>query len=202
VRRMDCSGIIENLVECAREARQPAGAARAHLVICELCTERYEAEVLLTEKFRAVRAQLGERRSPYIRRTEMLKRFDALHPRRPVRHWWALAAAAAVLLAVGAGVTMRQGLFSQPAIVAEEVGEGQKDAQEAGFIAVPFVPPLAPGELVRVVHTELQPAELASLGVNVDPSLSSDLPADLLVGADGFPRAVRISDEASGVGGY
>jgi len=28
------------------------------------------------------------------------------------------------------------------------------------------------------------------------------MPADILVGADGFPRAVRISEEISGEGGF
>ena len=67
-----------------------------------------------------------------------------------------------------------------------------------GFIAVPFVPPLAEGELVRVVHTELHPATLAGLGVNVDPAWVTAMPADLLLGEDGFPRAVRVSNEDSG----
>jgi hypothetical protein len=70
-----------------------------------------------------------------------------------------------------------------------------------GFIAVPYVPPLATGEMLRVVHTELNPAELASLGVNVDPSLTAQMPADLLLGEDGMPRAVRVADTSSESGG-
>ncbi|HXJ39646.1 MAG TPA: hypothetical protein VNH18_10230 [Bryobacteraceae bacterium] len=198
---MDCSAITETLVECAREAREPQPEIRAHLLVCATCTDRWEGEFLLSSQFQALRAQAGGRRSAYIRRTEVLQRFDALHPKRTVRPWWGLAAAAALLMTVGIGVAVRH-TSRASAPLAEEVSEAQNEAQEAGFIAVPFVPPLAPGELVRVVHTELQPAELASLGVNVDPTLSADLPADVLVGADGFPRAVRISDEVSGVAGY
>ncbi|MEP6714678.1 MAG: hypothetical protein ABJC09_03835, partial [Terriglobia bacterium] len=69
------------------------------------------------------------------------------------------------------------------------------ETQEDGFIAVPYVPPLAAGELVRVVHAELYPSALASLGVNVDPSWTTGIAADLLMGEDGFPRAVRLSNE-------
>jgi hypothetical protein len=79
-----------------------------------------------------------------------------------------------------------------------EDGDGQYD----GFIPVPYVPPLAAGELVSVVHTELYPLELARLGVSVDPSWATELPADLLVGEDGFPRAVRVSDEYSEEKGF
>jgi hypothetical protein len=79
-----------------------------------------------------------------------------------------------------------------------EDGDGQYD----GFIPVPYVPPLAAGELVSVVHTELYPLELARLGVSVDPSWATELPADLLVGEDGFPRAVRVSDEYSEERGF
>jgi len=124
-----------------------------------------------------------------------------MHPRTSLRPWWSLAAAAALLLTAGTGVILHYSDLSA-ARPAAEVAESQAEVQEAGFIAVPFVPPLAQGELLHIVHTQLQPAELASFGVNVDPTLSADLPADLLVGADGFPRAVRISEEASGGGGY
>jgi hypothetical protein len=62
------------------------------------------------------------------------------------------------------------------------------------FIAVPYTPPLAPGEMVRVVHADLDPDALASMGVEVDPSWAGQLPADVVVGEDGLPRAVRIAD--------
>jgi hypothetical protein len=62
------------------------------------------------------------------------------------------------------------------------------------FIAVPYTPPLAPGEIVRMVHAEFYPEALASMGVEVDPSWAGELPADVVVGEDGLPRAVRITD--------
>jgi hypothetical protein len=62
-----------------------------------------------------------------------------------------------------------------------------------GFITVPYSPPLAPGEMVRVVHTDLYPESLASMGVEVDPAWTGELPADVAVGEDGLPRAVRIT---------
>jgi hypothetical protein len=64
------------------------------------------------------------------------------------------------------------------------------------FIAVPYAPPLAQGEIVRVVHTDLYPQALASLGIGVDALSSGDTPADVVVGEDGIPRAVRITEAA------
>ena len=198
--RTECNEIGGRLVDCARSSGELDLTARVHLVNCEKCSDRWEAEIELASQFRALQAELGGRRSAYARRTELLRKFDAEHPRQSLRPWWSLAAAAALLFTVGVGVSLRY-LDLQSTTPSSSVSEVQADMQEAGFIAVPFVPPLAPGELLHIIHTQLQPAELASFGVNVDPTLSADLPADLLVGADGFPRAVRISEEVTGDGG-
>jgi len=61
------------------------------------------------------------------------------------------------------------------------------------FIAVPYTPPLAQGELVRVVHADLYPEAFASMGIDIDPASASNIPADVVVGEDGIPRAVRIT---------
>jgi hypothetical protein len=64
------------------------------------------------------------------------------------------------------------------------------------FIAIPYTPPLAPGEIVRVVHADFYPEALASMGVEVDPAWAGNLPADVVVGEDGIPRAVRIAENS------
>lgn len=202
MRQRECESVTESVVECAREGRELSGAARSHLIDCDSCSVRWEAELALTSQFQALRSEYGGRRSAYIRRTELLKQFDVQHPKRSPRPWWSLAAAAALLFAVGTGVALRFRPLAPEPGTRTEISEAQAEMQEAGFIAVPFIPPLAPGELVHMVHTQLEPAALARMGVNVDPTLSADLPADVLVGADGFPRAVRISEEAVFEGGY
>ena len=63
------------------------------------------------------------------------------------------------------------------------------------FIAVAYAPPLAAGEFVSVLRTELQPAALARMGIDVDTSYTNAIPADVVVGEDGFPRAVRVVSE-------
>jgi hypothetical protein len=104
-----------------------------------------------------------------------------------------------VVLAVFAG-QIAGTRWHRPAPVVEAIPDSVQfsgDAAELSsddFIAVPYTPPLAQGELVRVVHADLVPEALASLGIDVDPASSGNVSADLVVGEDGIPRAVRLTD--------
>ena len=145
-----------------------------------------------------VRLRSAGERAPEALRGTLLREFEARKAgggRQGFGRRWLWSVAAAAIFVVAALVI--PDLAKKPAPVAAEVAYEDADPREEGFIEVPFAPPLAEGETVRVVHTELRPAELASMGVNVDPSWTTELPADVLVGQDGFPRAVRVSDESS-----
>jgi hypothetical protein len=61
-----------------------------------------------------------------------------------------------------------------------------------GFVELPYTPPLATGEMARVIHTQMDPEALASMGVQVDSTWTDDVPVDVVVGEDGLPHAVRI----------
>jgi len=197
---------------------QPDRALRSHLALCAHCSERWEAELQLTAQFRSMRVQAAALRSldsfGVEKRRESLMRDFARLQRRPVvlsgsvKSWvWTLAAAAALLVAVflghEAGKRTSRGTVS-PGTRTHEVRAEQTVIYEVSgdasalssddFIAVPYTPPLAPGEMVRVVHADFYPEALASMGVEVDPSWTGDLPADVVVGEDGLPRAVRITE--------
>jgi hypothetical protein len=195
----DCGAATEKLVECARRRAAPDKALKSHLDVCSSCLDRWEAERSLTAGLRLMRIRASSGRSPLAARTALLNEFAARRhkPAATYRWLWSVAAAAVLLLSV---VLVRD-LAPVPRIGVVAVEE-PADPQQEGFIEVPYAPPLAQGELIRVVHTELQPAALASLGVNVDPAWTAELPADLLLGQDGFPRAVRVSNEFSGEGGF
>jgi hypothetical protein len=126
-----------------------------------------------------------------------------------------LSAAAALLFAIGVGYGVgtrtrhraappairTHGVKSSNAVIYEVSADADSlsgDDSGADFIAVPYALPLAPGEIVRVVHSELYPQALASMGIDVNPEWlsgdSGDISADVVVGQDGFPRAVRIAD--------
>ncbi len=69
------------------------------------------------------------------------------------------------------------------------------------FVAVPYAPPLAAGELVSVVRTELQAPALARMGFDMDAAglarYAGAVPADVVMGDDGLPRAVRVIPQAT-----
>jgi hypothetical protein len=214
---------MEKISDCARRRVEPEAAIEAHIETCGSCREVWESERNLTAYLRTIRIAASGRRSSSANREALMRQFAEKHRAAANTRWlWSLAAAAAVLLAViliqGAERRSRLG-FSAARLAAQNLsaqaeapsdadaqedagGDAQSDAQYEGFIPVPYVPPLAAGELVSVVHTELYPLELARLGVSVDPAWATELPADLLVGEDGFPRAVRVSDEYSDERGF
>jgi hypothetical protein len=137
------------------------------------------------------------------RRERIMREFERA-PLRAVHPWlrWALGTAAVVLLAVAVGQVWRSG--RQPAgsaknPAARELMNAVTDAADLSaivsdndFVDVPYAPPLATGELVRVVRTELRPAALARMGIDIDTAVADEIPADVLLGEDGLPRAVRL----------
>ncbi len=151
---------------------------------------------------RLARDQAAGRRSPEARREEIMRRF-ALTPRRTSHpYWkWVLAAAAVLLLSTVLGYVLRNGGHAKstaPGIQQAAVGSAEFEelAGDGGeFVAVAYAPPLAAGEFVSVLRTELQPTALARMGIYVDAAYTNPIPADVLVGEDGFPRAVRVVSE-------
>jgi hypothetical protein len=189
----------------------PSRDLRAHLVGCARCAERWDAERGLSDQFVAMRmeaaAQTADDPRREGRRKDLMRQFASFdferrHRKIAARSWGlGLAAAAAVVLAVFAGqIAGTRSHHRSPAPVIEAAPDDvtfSGDAAELSsddFIAVPYTPPLAQGELVRVVHADLVPEALASLGIDVDPASSGNVSADVVVGEDGLPRAVRLTD--------
>ncbi len=213
---LTCKEWTAELVECARRAgreRQPGRELRAHLAACERCSERWDAEILLTSHLSAIRNRTEAFRSHEHRGAVLMRDFARMHKVRMIRSWgMALGAAAALVLAVVlghmAGEAHRKPVHQarqQPSFYESggDVLSGDLLSNDASalsgddFVAVPYTPPLAQGEIVRVVHAELYPDALASMGVQVDPAYADRLPADVVVGEDGLPRAVRITENSN-----
>jgi hypothetical protein len=207
---MTCREGISELVECCRRGgirAQPSREFRAHLAVCGICHERWEAEKQLTAEFGLIRERVGTLASPASRREALMQGFTALHRGQrtrplPNHAWhWGLGVAAALLcaLVVGHGAVKRKPAPASHAVLYEARNALSSDASSFSsddFIAVPYTPPLAPGELVRIVRTNMYPEALAGMGVDVDPSWAADLPVEMVVGEDGIPRAVRITDNS------
>jgi hypothetical protein len=223
---MGCDQIYDKLVEKARRQMEPGAELRAHLRSCSPCRDRWDAQENLTAHLKAMRYSASKLRSPDSSRVQLMARFSQRKRVQviPARWYWGLGVAATLIFSIVAvpDLMRRAGLPTSVAGIrsaaitqsfavtdssaysrdpAEIQTDASADPESEGFMAVPFVPPLATGEMLRVVHTQLNPAELASLGVSVDPAWTTQLPADLLLGEDGMPRAVRVSDATSGTGG-
>ena len=180
-------------MECARAGMTPGIQLQEHLRQCARCAQRWEDEHGLSSQFRALRGTAFRRQSE-TRREQVMQEFDLAHQSViPASVKWLLSAAAVLLLTVAIGNGWR--ISRRPAAI-EATSETVEDlADDNGFVAIPYAPPLATGEFVRIVQTELQPIALAHMGIYVDAADSSAIPAEVLLGEDGFPRAVRVVDE-------
>lgn len=104
-----------------------------------------------------------------------------------------MAAAAMLVLTLGLGRVLWNGSHAgTPPAQNTAAVESSNEEDSNGFVAVPYAPPLAVGEMVSVVRTELEPTALARLGIMVDASDGNEIPAEVEVGEDGLPRAVRL----------
>ena len=131
----------------------------------------------------AIRGAAASLRLPEVRRERIMREFAETRSRARVSWRFAVAVAALLVMTIGIGRDWR---------AAPDYFE---EAADEGFIAVPYAPPLAAGEFVKIVRTELQPIEIARMGLPVDMAHAADIAADVLVGEDGLPRAVRVIEE-------
>lgn len=221
---MTCREAVQDIVECARRGPHSKMDAdlRAHLATCGACNDRWEAERQLTAQLGVIRKQAAALGSPASRRESrrelLMREFARVHAPLPMParrlHYarWAMAAAAALVFAVVLGhqagtrtrttATLRA-VATEPAVLYESnsLSSDASALSSDDFIAIPYTPPLAPGEMVRIIRTDIYPEALASMGVEVDPlawsGRAADVPVEMVVGEDGIPRAVRITESSS-----
>jgi hypothetical protein len=144
-----------------------------------------------------LRETLARERSPESRRRQLMAEFPNSGCSRPDRRpWWAWSPAAALvavaLLLLFVGVRRRQGTTVPAGAELTLAGFMAIDEAE-GFVAVPYTEPLVPGELVRIVSKEVNGEELAHMGIDIPAAYGDVIDADVALGEDGMPRAVRLA---------
>ncbi len=206
---MTCETANRELVECARSLGAPDELLKAHLASCAACRGRWEAERSLTAHLQVMRLT-GTPANTEWSKAVLMREFDANRKReRQVRWAWAMSSAAVLVLSVGAvwnawvrpgaappvpaGVAIARS-YPLPEYPREEFAPAEAAGDE-GFIKVPFALPPVQGETFGIVRTQLDTAQLAEMGVSVDPGWTGTMQADLWVGQDGFPQAVRLSND-------
>jgi hypothetical protein len=207
---MNCESARLELVECARRGGEMPAGLSVHVEACEGCRGRWQAERDLSNHLNALRIS-GIPEGHEWGKAVLMREFDQ-HRRhvRQVRWMWVASMAAVIALSVLAVRDIRgphsdteRAAAAQsfaPREYPQETFAPAEEAGEMGFIKLPFALPPAPGETFGIVRTELDPAQLVTMGVRVDPGWSGAVEADVLVGQDGLAQAVRLSsdDEAQG----
>lgn len=185
------------MVERARTGATAGHALAMHLAECPHCAERWEAELELSRGMRDVRSAAGNLRSAPEARARLMAEFDARRRHTLMHRGLVLAMASVTILILV--VVMKQvrwtGSVPAPLTVQAELDRAAEDLlAENGFIPVPYAAPLAPGEYVEVVERDLTPAALARMGFVIQTAYNSAVTAELMVGEDGLPRAVRVPE--------
>jgi hypothetical protein len=192
---MNCHEYADAIVELARgEDREPALAGLGdHLHRCGSCMRFYEQQRTLTAGLRALSAAAIDSRPSQALEADLLDAFAALHgrgaaalgvPGRVASTW--LPIAAALALATTALVWQAHMRSREPQMFRPQ-----------GFVALPTaatLPALERGEIVRM---EIPAAALPAYGIDMPLGVGrTPVQADVLVGQDGLPRAIRlVTDE-------
>lgn len=127
-------------------------------------------------------------------------------PGRPILTW-AMAAAAVIGMAMflvrqpeaghsvshGGELAMTQLTMTDGEIIGNI--NGNTEAANGGFIALPNAAEIGPNEDVNMVRVEVPRSAMIALGFEVNPELAwQPVQADVMLGADGLARAVRFLD--------
>jgi len=197
---MDCQEWMDEIVEGSRLGAPPRSEMNEHLDQCDKCRDLWDDGQSLAEPMRNLRIAVRGRRSPHYRRALLMDEYARVHGSRR-RMGWALKAAASVLLALSAGLLWRTHAPAATGNAASRLAEAGMVAvppefsDESGFVPVPYASPLAQGEHVTVVRTQLQVAALDRMGFVVFGMNGNEYPAEVVLGQDGLPRAVRVLGE-------
>jgi hypothetical protein len=177
----------------------PAGHSLAmHLAECPRCAERWEAEMELSRGLLGVRSAVAGLRSAPDARERLMAEFD--HRRRQTLlhrgFVWAMTAITILLLAGAVLQVQRAGRRSALHTAQAELDlRGDDLLADTGFMPVPYASPLAQGEYVEVVERDLTPAALARMGFVIQTAYNNnEVTAELMIGEDGLPRAVRVPE--------
>ena len=194
--------------------------AMLHADACAACGARLATAQALADATEFARASLYAEQAPQRVSDEMMAEYRRAHdPRRVGMHVarWALAAAAVVALSFGGWFAVER-LRTNDRVEAPQTARVSKAPVEASagngaastplvaaaampdsnlladFEPVPFAGDFDPSDPAMIVHVQLTRAALGKLGYEVEKGKGKEVvEADVLVGVDGWPRAVRVS---------
>lgn len=188
------------------------GEDAAHLAECPACAARQANERPLCDGLKLLAAEMRTEQAPARVEAGLVAAFRMTHarPKRrgfSIERWlkmpapvaWAAAGCAAAALAFGVWITPHAGPVA-PAPAAHhsstlQIELANNAETDDGFIPIPDAPQIDPNEDVNVVRMELPGTAMLAVGLDVTPDqLSGTVEAEVKLGADGLPRAVRFLD--------
>ncbi|HLW82416.1 MAG TPA: hypothetical protein VKS20_10280 [Candidatus Acidoferrales bacterium] len=226
---MNCAEFAEVVHELAKEEVRAdkktlraatAVSARFHAQTCESCATRLREAQSLALALKAAEEGSTQSEAPAHVEMSLIATFrDYQRSRERARYreqrsrlrwaeWVAAAAAAVVLLAIGAwnfsrprshganganahavaAANKNAGVSAHPAAEPQEAA-----AQGSDFVPLPYGESFSADDSGVVVRVSMTRDALESLGYPVDEGGGEDVvQADLIVGDDGWPRAVRL----------
>lgn len=183
---MSCEEYRLTLMEIARE--RPVEARReeealAHAEGCAECAAHLDAERALAAGFRALAGVSAGEEAP-ARVEAALRRAFVERQARRFRWRWAGAAAAALVMAAASIALVGSRRPERAQARAAEVS--------SGFIALTYSDAVDAAQPRQLVRMRVPQSTLVSFGIPVPPDRANEaITADVVIGYDGLPRAVR-----------
>ncbi|HVV44721.1 MAG TPA: hypothetical protein VHC72_05935, partial [Bryobacteraceae bacterium] len=140
----------------------------AHLAVCPACAAEVDRTTVALALFR----QSGERCAEY---------WEQRPAQKPSRAWRRWGIAALVMAAVVFAVVLMRRPAPPPV-----------DRAQTGFVRIPYVVPPLPYERTEIVHMNVPVAALIAVGFQRDEPAAASVPAEVLVGQDDRPLAIRV----------
>ena len=169
---------------------------RAHRRECPSCEAQWMRLADLSREVAAVQCPEVRFRSEEAAVASLLASLDHVRPRRAVSaRLWAntLAAAAIAAIAVISLPTLRSRVQapSRPA-----ASYDYDDPVPAGYTSLPYADPALPLDDATVLPVELSTEDLELMGLDAGLAAGGrdEVKAEVLLGIDGWPRAIKILD--------
>jgi hypothetical protein len=168
-----------------------------HVRECRSCAARLEDERAISAALLSLARSVEEPvTDPDVERT-LLAAFDSAWATRPSQvpwnRWRRLAAAALLLLAATLTWTIANRLVGSPASAPAASGPAVADLPATEFIPWPGASSLPTFESGQLMRMDLPASVAVSLGLAPPAPQTGVVRADILVGQDGFARAVRLA---------
>lgn len=171
-------------------------AVLAHTVDCAACGEKWAGLARLSEQVATLECPEIAMQPQATAVATLLSRMDKA--RTPGKTYWMphSLAVANTLVAVAIAITcivllpsLRRTMY--PA-AHQAATYDLEQAVPAGYVSLPFGDPALPLDDAEVLPVQLSAEDLALMGVDVGEAPQEVVQAEVLIGMDGWPRAIRI----------